>query len=502
MTPSEAIRASLSDPVLFARQAKLRLRAYQIPAVQAITDSILNHKGLTFCVVFSRQAGKNEIQAQIQAFLLSRMQNTGGEIVMASPTFKPQTENALRRITRALERNPLTKTRWQKESGYIRRIGECRVIFLSAEPHANTVGATASLALFADEAQDIQPAKWHKDFIPMTASTNATVVYFGTIWTSDTLLATEMQHCEELTRADGIQRVFSVPADVVGGEVPAYAKHVAEQVRKHGRQNPIIKSQYFLEAIDATGGLFPPSRRALMLGDHPARQVPAEGKRYALLIDIAGADEDQADAATLRTREQRADSTAITIVEIDLTTLSDPGLQAPTYRVVERYQSRQKHPTLYGRLKALAEAWRVSYVVPDATGIGAGVTMFLQTALGERVIPFTFTAQSKSQLGWDFLSIVDSGRFKDWKRTTHNDEAEQFWKELEHCQYTIVPGPARLLRWGVPDGTRDKSTGELIHDDYLMSAALCAVLDKLPWSIESQALPVPTRDPLDDEHGY
>ncbi len=43
--------------------------------------------------------------------------------------------------------------------------------------------------------------------------------------------------------------------------------------------------------------MFPPARRALMQGTHPARLAPEPGKIYALLLDVAGEDEDQQAAA-------------------------------------------------------------------------------------------------------------------------------------------------------------------------------------------------------------
>ena len=49
-----------------------------------------------------------------------------------------------------------------------------------------------------------------------------------------------------------------------------------------------IKTQYFLEEIDAGGGMFPKGRRALMRGSHPRQHEPTPGRRYALLIDVAG----------------------------------------------------------------------------------------------------------------------------------------------------------------------------------------------------------------------
>jgi hypothetical protein len=52
------------------------------------------------------------------------------------------------------------------------------------------------------------------------------------------------------------------------------------------------------------------------------------------------------------------------------------------------------------------------------------------------------------------------------------------------------------MRWGVPDGTRDPATNELVHDDLLLSAALCAALDARDWTTASPALIVPAPDPL------
>jgi hypothetical protein len=54
---------------------------------------------------------------------------------------------------------------------------------------------------------------------------------------------------------------------------------------------------------------------------------------------------------------------------------------------------------------------------------------------------------------------------------------------VEHCQMEVIEGPNKEMRWGVPDGTRDTTNGEIVHDDLLISAAMCMVLDKLEWGI-------------------
>ena len=48
----------------------------------------------------------------------------GGEMVKVSPTWKPQAQNAMRRLERVLEGNLLMRGRWEKESGYLYRVGQ------------------------------------------------------------------------------------------------------------------------------------------------------------------------------------------------------------------------------------------------------------------------------------------------------------------------------------------------------------------------------------------
>jgi hypothetical protein len=153
-----------------------------------------------------------------------------------------------------------------------------------------------------------------------------------------------------------------------------------------------------------------------------------------------------------------------------------------------------KHSTLYGRIKALAETWQPRYLVIDATGVGAGLTSFLDKSFPGRVIPFLFTRVTKSKLGWDFLAVVDTGRFRDY---ASQDEAKQvFFQQLAYCQSEIMPGPEHRMKWGVPDGTRDLTNGELVHDDWVLSAALCSVLQDVSWSVFSRPILVQAADPL------
>lgn len=495
-TNTQLIAESLKDPVLFARRfSKLRLRSYQTEVARAIVDSVVHARGDTFAVMFPRQSGKNELQAQIEAYLLTLFQHSGAEIIKISPTREPQSLNAMRRLEKVLDANPLTRSNWVKESGYIYRLGKARVLFLSGAPEANIVGATASTLLQVDEAQDVSRRKYDKDIAPMAASTNATRVFWGTAWTSRTLLARELEFARQAQRKDGRKRVFIVNADAVSREVPAYGEFVRAQTALLGRSHPMVRTQFYCEPIDSEGSLFHPERRARMLGTHRSLLQPQNGL-YAMLLDVAGEDEGRTGTGELA--HPNRDATALTLVEVDCSAAGSGSTQAPVYKpVLRREFLGLPHTELRRQLMELARAWNVRHVVVDATGVGAGLCGMLQQELPGKVLPFTFSAQSKSKLGWDFLALIDSGR---WQEPAEDlsDGDRTFQRQLECCTFEVSTRPGQQLRWGVPDGTTHPDDGALVRDDLLMSAALATRLDTLSWSVSAEPLIVPAPDPLRD----
>ena len=505
-----ALKELLRSIEAFSQHASgVTLRGYQAPIARAIVESIVKRSGLTFVVMLPRQSGKNELQAQLQTYLLTLFSQLHGELVMISPTWKPQSLNAMRRLERTLKRNVITRERWEKKDGYVFSVDTANCYFLSGGPEANIVGATANVLLDIDEAQDILPAKYDKDISPMGASTNVTTLFCGTAWTSSTLLSREMRAAHEAQAQDGRIRVFRITADQVAAEVPAYGEYVAKQVAKLGRNHPLIKTQYYCEEIDAETGMFPPARRILMQGDHGYQREPPVACRrspVAFLLDIAGIDEnkraagvDGIDPNSLASPAR--DSTTLTVVEIDFSTQQDPLINAPTYRVIHRRQwTGDRHTVIYQQLRVMAEAWLPGYWVIDATGVGAGLADFVTNLGIGTVLPFTFTSASKSRLGWDFLGLIETGRFKNHRSDPSAPSAdnEQFLEQLEACQMTVLPGPGQLIRWGVPDGTRSTRDGQPVHDDWILSSALVAVLDREELTTHAPALVVQGRDPLED----
>ena len=161
-----------------------------------------------------------------------------------------------------------------------------------------------------------------------------------------------------------------------------------------------------------------------MQGAHAWRAAPEAGKLYAMLLDVAGIDENATDSSSMidegDIKNAGRDSTAVTIVEIDLSSVEDELIKAPTYHVVYRQSWKGiKHTTLYAQLKAIAEHWQIKHLIADATGVGAGLVSFLDKALPGKVVPFLFTSKTKSELGWNFISVIETGRYKDYLPPTH-----------------------------------------------------------------------------------
>jgi hypothetical protein len=448
----------------------------------------------------------------------------GGRIVSVSPTYKPQTLDNMERVASSLDACCGSRHLWRSAVGYKFKLGKACLQFFSGDKRARVVGATANLLLSVDEAQLIDPAKFDKDFDPMSASMNCTRVFWGTAWIADTLLERQRRFALRLQEQDGIQRVFFYTADDVRLVNKRYGQHVDRVISERGRNHPLVRTQYFCETIDAQSGMFTPARIALMFPSHfesnsassppkclafggtpePVAQLTGIGRGavnetqesstpIAFLIDVAGMDESKTSLATSLADEGLGnpgrDSTTLTIVAVDLSTLET--LRHPTYRVLARHSwTGQNHLAVFGQIKNLAEQYSPQQIVIDATGVGEGLWSLLDRFFPTRVTPVKFTAQEKSEIGWGFLSIIETGRFID---PAPSDEVRL---QYSFCNSDILPGPMKTLRWGVPDGTRGPD-GELIHDDFVLADSLVARLDRMTWSTGTPPVYIEGFDPLD-----
>ena len=109
----------------------------------------------------------------------------------------------------------------------------------------------------------------------------------------------------------------------------------------------------------------------------------------------------------------------------------------------------------------MKNVWHCKSIVVDSTGVGEPVAAFLKQALGRRVVPFKFTAQSKSELGFNLLAAINSGRLKIYA-ADGSPEYQEMCYELDKAKSFYRP--SQTMNFYV-----DPSEG---HDDFLMSLAL------------------------------
>jgi len=445
--------------------ARYRLRPYQVEAARAVLDSVFNHRGLTISVEMARQGGKNELSAQLEAFLLVANMLRGVDSVKCAPTFEPQCRISMRRLWTRLGEFGLASIS-TRQQGRLITVGKARQIFLSAEPESNVVGHTAHLLLEVDEAQDVDAEKFDKEFRPMAASTGATTVLYGTAWDDRTLLERTKQANLEAERRDGVRRHFEYDWRRVARYNPTYARFVESERQRLGESHPLFVTQYCLRPVSGGGRLFTRQQQAQLEGEHGRQAKPVAGETYVAGLDVAG----QAMGAVA---SPRRDATVLTIARA---THPSRGslVQEPRLEVVEHFAwTGEPHDALLERLvDVLSRVWRIRRVAVDATGLGETLARLLASALGEQVVrPFRFTGESKSRLGYNLLAAVNGGRLKMYAGDG-SDEYREFWEQAERAR--VAYRANQTMNFFV-----DPSDG---HDDYLMSVALAveAAADSRP----------------------
>jgi hypothetical protein len=441
------------------------LHPYQREIALAILASVYGRQGLTFSVEIARQGGKNELSAQLELILLLLNMGEPKNLIKCSPTFLPQTVISLIRLKDRLNDAGFGGI-WESERGYIIRLGSARAVFLSADESANVVGNTAHLLLEIDEAQDVSKEKYTKEFKPMGATTNVTTVHYGTTWDDATLLEEVKQTNLELERRDGIKHHFRYDWEEVAKCNPDYLDYVQAERERLGENHPLFLTQYRLLPIHGGGRFLDTQQREQLQGGHPRLRRGETSKTYVAGIDLAGEEENE---DSLMITNPKRDATVMTIGELDFTEY-DAVIKEPKMKIVEHYRwVGRKHTELYAQLTdILKEVWHCRKIVVDATGVGEPVASFLRKALGSRVIPFTFTQKSKSELGFNLLAAINSGRVKVYQGDG-SEEYREFCLEIEKARSQYRPNQTMNFYVEPSEG----------HDDFLVSLALVVEAGRL-----------------------
>ena len=437
----------MPDPSL-PRPRRPALRAYQARVLRGLLRAVAAAPGSPLTVMMPRQSGKNEIAAALVAFLLRAHAREGGAVVVCAPTLDPQARISAERIRAALAAtDPLVPAAGQSRSrSDTVAVGRARALLLSANPQAGVAGHTASIALIADEAQDIEEDWFNRQFRPMAASTGAPTVLFGTAWNGRTLLerAAAANRARDAAAPHGPRHHHQAGWRDVAATLPAYGAYVESERERLGATHPLFLSQYELVPGEVAGRLLTRDLLAALEGGHEPLAEPEPGERYVAGLDFGGEGED-------------ADATVLTIARVD----ASAGDGTPVCRVVAQREWRgAPYARVLDDIRALDWRWRFDRVSADATGLGAPLVAQLRPQLGHRLDEVVFTAASKSALGYGLLAAARTGRLA-LPRDDGSPEAARCRAELAACEAALVGGGR--LSWGNDRG----------HDDYVVSLALC-----------------------------
>jgi hypothetical protein len=422
------------------------LRSYQARVFRSLYGQLPASPGVQFTVMFPRQSGKNEVSAALVAALMQHYARREGSIIVCAPTLYPQARISLERTRSGIIRYA---RRWRiplAAEDNVLRSGGVTATFLSASPEAHVAGHTASFALIAGEAQDIDPDWFDRQFRPMAASTGAPTVLFGTPWDGSTLLerAAEANRARDRDQPGEAYSGFDpwhhqVSWQEVAGVSELYGRYVAGERARLGASNPLFLSQYELVASRGAASLFDDEQLAALRGTHDTLSRARPGERYVGGLDFGGAG-------------ANADATVLTIARLE-------GHRCE----VVAWRSWRSAPfqAIAAEVAAAASAWGLERLVADETGLGAPLVAQLQQILGRTVVGLVFTAASKSELGWALIGAAGSGRLAlpaadgsaDWRHA---------WDEVHACRRQLRPGGQ--VAWSAPPGR---------HDDYVASLALC-----------------------------
>lgn len=462
---------------------------YQIEIADAILYSALRGLGWLFVIMISRQAGKNEISAFVQQYILLHGWYFGVKVsgVKFAPVHKPQLQASMDRLEGAdaedsggLAGSVATRRIWKKSDGYKYHIGKPRqtnqYVFLSINPSANVASQTAFTLLEGDEAQDIDTNKWERDAQPMGTYNNATTVFWGVAWTKECHIFQAMNQAYEMeTRLESEigyhpKLVFKVDAEaVIRSGNKNYEKAYRNQVARLGEDHIAIQTQYKLNFIDSIGRFFTGEQLARIFSNiYSMRVGPEPGKVYIFSIDVAGQEENAEDKDFMETASQvgiyKRDSLALGIAE-----LQRDGTVIPVcfYEWVGLAHTKAREV-----IPKILRHWGVIGGVCDATGIGEPLAYYLVELFRGRmeIEAYKFKAQgdeNKSKLGYLAYTYCMGDLLKIPARPLQDMQQLELWREVKWQleQLIRVAKKQQQINWYVPNNAEPRKPGHVPHDD-------------------------------------
>lgn len=429
------------------------LRGPQAWVIEQVEKHIARHDGQVMPIRQARQTGKNEISAVLHRRHLWRRQNyPSSQIwIRTAPTHKPQIVNSKKRLRELLDlspskiiRHPLFKNaKLTTEEGYIWRLGNASVEFISSGPTANVVGGTANVCLDMDEAHKVNKDKFDEDFAPMAADKSAAIVLWGVAADGHDLMSFYREHNKSIGRSD---LNIDLPCEVFMEHNPRYARHVEARVSALGYDHPIIKTQYRLVDVASEGSFFNSIQQVSLLdGGHERELVPRAGSRYQMIVDIAASNENNVEDILKGDEDAVEDSTAIWLYKVT-NILTANGLFPLIQLVNVIWLTGVSLPKQEELIEDTIKTWKCEKVTIDSIGVGRQIGESMAKKFGPVMVnAYTASADTVSQDCYDLLARVNHNAVKMFR----NDGSE-VWREVERqvgwTKYSAKEGRMKLLK--------------------------------------------------------
>lgn len=429
------------------------LRKIQAEIIQKVEACVARHDAEVMTIRSARQTGKNETSAVAHRRHLFRNQcaHENRIWVRTAPTWRPQITNSKKRLRELLQLTASGRIKYPtfenqrlvKEEGYIWRLGNASVEFISSGPHANVVGGTANECLDMDEAHKIDLAKFDEDFAPMTANTSAATLLWGVA--ADGLDV--IQHYWDKNIDDGRKDLnLSYPCDLWMEVHPPYRKHVEQRVKALGWDHPVIKTQYRLIPVSAEGKFLQTDHvRALLSGTHERELRPKGNCQYHMLVDVAASNEDNADNTMEGQESTKTDSTMIWIYKV-LPLWSTNGIFPIIHIVNCTWITGALLEKQEAEVDAQMQFWNIDKSTMDAVGVGRQMAESMQSKYGDYIVnKYTASEVTVSEDCFDLLARLNQKSvfmFQD----DGSPEYSEFVRQVGWTKYKSRNGRMKLLK--------------------------------------------------------
>lgn len=454
------------------------LYTYQEEMAYAIIHSVISFNNDVLTMLLSRQSGKSETLA----FVINTLSTILPALATVLPdldqfkngiqigVFAPQSDQVWNTYNRALTRigtenaemvmgDPDLEVSLVKPTKYELTNGS-KLVGQVASKQSKIESATYDLIII-EEAQDVDSYIMEKSIEPMVSATGGTIIKCGTTGTQKNHYWYEIQHNRNKDRGvkDGrlrlhwefdYKKIFEAKRKQFNIDVKRfhlnYEKDVMKKMERWGRDSQAFRLSFALE-WDLESGM--------LVSDKEFDKICNKKKGFKMEpgdLIIAGLDIGKDDASTILTIGKivwnPSDEEEPTKIEIC------------KWIKLSRIDYELQHQLI---VDALYEN-NVQNLYADYTGVGKAVVDRLMYSVGESInlTPFTFSKQSKSEMWFNLIDIIQQNRLivPANRNVQITEEYQEFEEQMKNC-LKYYDGPYLVCH---------KSEG--YHDDYVDSLGL------------------------------